>query len=241
MRNSKGFLEPDEQEVLRRVRHLRNAAKYYVELANTGKIGDKEFNWSLVDLVCSSVTEYGFLTTHPEYELIFWISNEYMNGLDGTDVFDHLFGYVSAMVGDDFRVRLYPGYLNSDSLFLIDTSVVVESIDVFPIDLFDRVKNKSGATVNRYYGFTCEMLADYLEHESKERHASPPTDPDSLIYQKALNMWNDRSDTSWEIITNELDQIGPKAFSQAVKRYAKKTNQFIRQGSPGSKRKRNSE
>lgn len=64
-------------------------------------------------------------------------------------------------------------------------------------------------------------------------------DQDALLYQKAIERWNANAPgDSWANIAEDLtqDRTGHKAFSQAVKRYAKKQKITLRLGDPGSKR-----
>lgn len=82
----------------------------------------------------------------------------------------------------------------------------------------------------RYSAFCLE----WIESVNKE----PERDDDDL-HQKALTEWN--AGDTWKNICEKLSGDGDewKAFSQAVKRYAKRQALVVRKGSPGTKSKRN--
>ena len=82
----------------------------------------------------------------------------------------------------------------------------------------------------RYAAFCLEMI-DFI--------GLPTERDDDELHQKALTQWN--AGETWRNICEKLSGDGDewKAFSQAVKRYAKRQALFVRTGSPGTKSKRN--
>lgn len=82
---------------------------------------------------------------------------------------------------------------------------------------------------------------DALKIDLKAAHDDVPLgeDQDAVLYQKAIVRWNANAPgDSWANIAEDLtnDRDGHKAFSQAVKRFAKKNKITLRLGEAGSKR-----